>query len=434
MLTLKEQTMLGNIPNDWRIKPLISLLSSHYPGEWGEERGANMIKVLRSTNLTNDGRLDLSDVTIRSLKPELADLLMPKKGDILLERSGGGPDQPVGRVGFVDSSMQGYAFSNFLHLLRPDSDRIHQHFLGWILWQINRTKRILRLEQQTTQMRNLNYRDYLSMPLPVPSYPEEQKAIAHVLDAVDTMIEQTHETIESVAALRRSLMQQLLPPWIGFRHLDTRQMPSEVETIEIAREVADICNGSTPSRAEGRYWRNGTIPWLPTGKVHDRVIVAADQYVTDAALRECSISILPLGTVLVGMIGQGKTRGMSAYLGIEACINQNFGAFIPRKKLFGKWLFYYFDYHYSRLREVGGGTNQGALNCYLLKRIRLPLPSVDRQKEVAAVLDVVEDLEQAHKTALQHRLNLKAALMHNLLTGKVRVNHAIDQILPLEAS
>lgn len=220
-------------------------------------------------------------------------------------------------------------------------------------------------------------------------------------------------------------MQELLPPWIGFRHFSVNKIHPDVEVVEVAKDVTEVCNGSTPSRVEGRYWRNGTIPWLATGKVHDRVIVTADEFVTPAALRECSITVLPRGTVLVGMIGQGRTRGMSAYLDTDACINQNFGAFVPGERVYGKWLFYYFDYHYTRVREIGGGTNQGALNCYLLKRIRLPLPSLKRQKEIAATFDGVEKLWRAYIAKLQHLMDIKKSLMHDLLTGKVRVNNTI---------
>ena len=120
---------------------------------------------------------------------------------------------------------------------------------------------------------------------------------------------------------------------------------------------------------------------------------------------------------------------MSAYLDIEACINQNFGAFVPRSlatlRVWGKWLFYFLDFHYSRVREVGGGTNQGALNCYLLKRLRLPLPALDRQKEVAAILEGVESLEKARLTALTVWGDLKKSFMHDLLTGRVRVKSEI---------
>jgi type I restriction enzyme S subunit len=420
--------MLGDIPSDWDSKSLAAVLSEHYPGDWGEDRGPHMTKVLRSTNLTKDGRLDLENAALRALPQRKANLLAPRRHDILLERSGGGPGQPVGRVGFVEADMPGHAFSNFLHLLRPDPEEINPRFLGWVLYRINRTGRIIRLEQQTTQMRNLNFRDYLTMPLPVPP-PDEQAAIARIIDAVDTALERTRAAVERARALRRALMQELLPPWIGLRELTGSQKPAGVEEIVRADVVTDVCNGSTPSRLEGRYWRQGTIPWLPTGKVHDRIITAADEFVTEAALRECSIRLLPRGTVLVGMIGQGRTRGMSAYLDIEACINQNFGAFTPRPvptlRVWGKWLFYFLDFHYSRVREVGGGTNQGALNCYLLKRLRLPLPALDRQKEVAAILEGVESLEKARLTALTIWGDLKKSLMHDLLTGRVRVTNEI---------
>jgi len=69
MLTLKDETMLGSIPSDWESKPLVALLNEHYPGDWGSENGLHFVKVLRSTNLTNDGKLDLSDIAIRALKP-----------------------------------------------------------------------------------------------------------------------------------------------------------------------------------------------------------------------------------------------------------------------------------------------------------------------------------------------------------------------------
>ena len=205
-MTLKSNTMLGAIASNWEIKTLAELLSEHYPGDWGEQRGLHMARVLRSTNLTREGRLDGSDVAIRALSPLKASKLAPKQGDILLERSGGGPGQPVGRVGFVEDDLDGHAFSNFLHLIRPDADKVNPRFLGWVLYHINQTGRIVRLEQQTTQMRNLNFRDYLTMPLPYPPL-KEQAAIARILDAVDTALERTRESIQSVEVLQEAVLE-----------------------------------------------------------------------------------------------------------------------------------------------------------------------------------------------------------------------------------
>ena len=326
---------------------------------------------------------------------------------------------PVGEVNRADRE---YAIGRGLAAVRAvgsDPDFLYHALQRW-RWCLQRVA-------QGTTFDAVTARHFGQLWVALPREVPEQTAIACILDAVDTALERTRAAVKRVRELRRALMQELLPPWIGLRELTGSQKPAGVEEIVRADVVTDVCNGSTPSRIEGRYWRQGTIPWLPTGKVHDRIITVADQFVTEVALRECSIRLLPRGTVLVGMIGQGRTRGMSAYLNIEACINQNFGAFTPRLVptllVWGKWLFYFLDFHYSRVREVGGGTNQGALNCHLLKRLRLPLPSLDRKKEVAAILDGVESLEKARLTALTLWGDLKKSLMHDLLSGRVRVRN-----------
>jgi type I restriction enzyme S subunit len=273
MLTLKEQTMLGTIPSDWQSKPLKALLSDHYPGDWGEERGPHMVKVLRSTNLTNKGRLDLSDIAERSLKPQTAELLAPRENDILLERSGGGPDQPVGRVGFVESEMPGHAFSNFLHLLRPDPDCINPRFLGWALWRINQTGRILRLEQQTTQIRNLNFRDYLTMPLPVPP-PDEQAAIARILDAVDTAIERTREAVERTRTLKKALVQRVFSEGVrGETQKKTRigMIPESWQVAAVSSAALGFQYGlSVPMELKG------ALPILRMGNIQNGEVLLED--------------------------------------------------------------------------------------------------------------------------------------------------------------
>ncbi|MFH0996398.1 MAG: restriction endonuclease subunit S [Pseudomonadota bacterium] len=329
-----------------------------------------------------------------------------------------GPGVLVGRkgtVGAVHYSEKPYWPIDTVYYVKT----IHNDQLRYLYYLLDYLP--LKSLNAATGVPGLSRRDVYALRGAFPP-TAEQAPITQVLDAVNTAIWLTQEIINRVGDLRRALMQELLPPWIGFKHFDANRTLEGVESIELASDVCDVCNGSTPSRTEGRYWRNGTIAWLPTGMVHQRTITHANQFVTELALKECSINLLPSGTVLIGMIGQGRTRGMAAYLDMKACINQNFGAFVPRQKVLGKWLFHFFDFHYNRLREIGGGTNQGALNCYMLKRLRLPLPPIDRQEDVSAILDEVERLERSYRLSLQHREQLKKSLMHDLLTGTVRVD------------
>ncbi|MCO6491273.1 MAG: restriction endonuclease subunit S [Phaeodactylibacter sp.] len=118
----------------------------------------------------------------------------------------------------------------------------------------------------------------------------------------------------------------------GYKKTPLWWLPVEWEVVKIA-DVATVGNGTTPSRKNKEYWENGQIPWLPTGKVNDIEIEFADEFITEKALEETSLKLLPVHTVLVGMIGQGKTRGMSAITKLEATVNQNFAYIVSKEKL-----------------------------------------------------------------------------------------------------
>ncbi len=114
-------------------------------------------------------------------------------------------------------------------------------------------------------------------------------------------------------------------PWIG-------DIPQHWELWRISR-LARVGNGSTPSRGNTMYWKGGVYPWLNSSQVNRGFIDTADQFVTEDALRECHLPKVSAGSVLVAITGQGKTRGMSADMGIEATINQHIAFIAPRVQL-----------------------------------------------------------------------------------------------------
>src|SRR5207244_2298814 len=125
MLTHRAATILGAIPPDWDREVLGKILTSHKGGDWGADDGEVSIRVLRSTNFTDRGTLDMEDVAERWFTAEKAKRFGLKQHDLLLERSGGGLNQPVGRIGFIPQNLSTYWFSNFVQLLRPDEDKIN---------------------------------------------------------------------------------------------------------------------------------------------------------------------------------------------------------------------------------------------------------------------------------------------------------------------
>ncbi len=154
---------------------------------------------------------------------------------------------------------------------------------------------------------------------------EEQQRVVHFLSTVEEQSEAVLQALTAATKLRKSLALEAFSR-------------SEYPIVKMGT-VAEIRNGSTPRRAIDDYWK-GDIPWLPTGKVNERVIRTADEFITRKALSECSLALIPAGATLVAMIGEGQTRGRAAMLAIDSCINQNFGAVIPGGSLDPWYLFY----------------------------------------------------------------------------------------------
>jgi len=208
MLTHRERTVLGGIPNDWDTTLLRQLLDidSCIAGDWGDDFGEITLGVLRSTNITNDGQLSIENAAPRGFSAKKAADLELLANDLLLERSGGGPDQPVGRVVLVRTDLPGYGFSNFMLRLRAKDGAIDPRFLYYCLFEVHRSGVVERLQLQTTQMRNLDYRDYLRIYVPVPE-PAEQRLIADVLDDADRLLQVTKSGLGITASLHRDQMQ-----------------------------------------------------------------------------------------------------------------------------------------------------------------------------------------------------------------------------------
>ncbi len=264
---------------------------------------------------------------------------------------------------------------------------------------------------------------------------EEQEVIVRFLDISEQRVRRFIRTKQRLVKLleeeRRATVRRVVTRGPGqVKHLK----PSGVEWIGNIPEhwqvrklghIARVFNGTTPSRMQAAYWQDGTIPWLASGKVNDYVVETPSELVTERALRECSISLVPRGSVILGMIGQGKTRGMSAFLAIDACINQNLAAIVPRSELDGRFLHYCLTAFYEPIREIGRGSNQEALNSEIVRRLRLPIPPLSDQLEIVEYLDLklanlIIPIDHA-KREIALIEEYRTRLMADIVTGKFDV-------------
>ncbi len=177
--------------------------------------------------------------------------------------------------------------------------------------------------------------------------------------------------------------------------LDTSDLPDLPEGWVWARvgDIAQVGTGATPSRREPSYWENGNIPWFTSTATNAEFALTPSECITRRAVAETNCNILPVGTLLVAMYGEGKTRGQITELRVEAACNQACATLIVTNALIREWLKCWFKSFYAQLRTQAAGGVQPNLNLEIIKKLIIPLPPLG---EAAEILKCVSDATELH--------------------------------------
>jgi type I restriction enzyme S subunit len=187
--------------------------------------------------------------------------------------------------------------------------------------------------------------------------------------------------------------------------------------------IATVVNGSTPSRKNASFWL-GDIPWVSSGEVRNNVITTTREQITKAGYENSSVRMLPPGTVLLAMIGEGKTRGQTAVLQIEATINQNIAAILLTHGLVEpRFLWRWFQFQYEATRERGSGSGPQALNCQRVRELPCVLPPLGEQtaivRRIESFLALADRIEARYKEAHARTNSLGQSILAKAFHGEL---------------
>ena len=181
--------------------------------------------------------------------------------------------------------------------------------------------------------------------------------------------------------------------------------------------IAFVGTGTTPSRDNVSFFAGGVIPWVTSGETGQPYIRQTEQHVTDEALAKTSLKIYPVGTLIVAMYGQGKTRGQVAELCIEATTNQACAAIslVDRSASHRSYIKLVFEKSYDEIRELSAGGAQPNLNVGKVKATLIPLPPLAEQ---ARIVTRITELRRLCAT-LRQRLAAQQSVQSQLADALV---------------
>jgi type I restriction enzyme S subunit len=185
-----------------------------------------------------------------------------------------------------------------------------------------------------------------------------------------------------------------------------------------------VCSGGTPSRGSSQYWEAGEVPWVKTTEVNYCVIRDTEEKITALGLADSAAKLLPAGTVLMAMYGQGVTRGKVAILGLEAACNQACAAMIATDGAVDhKYLYHFLTWRYEAIRQLAHGGQQQNLNLDIVRALPIAYPvDPEEQRQVCTALDAIDAKIALHQQKRAVLEELFKALLHKLMTGEIDVN------------
>ena len=132
-----------------------------------------------------------------------------------------------------------------------------------------------------------------------------------------------------------------------------------------------------------------------------------------------------MNTVMLGLIGQGKTKGLTAILKTKVCCNQNLAYLITdEKNLHYRYLFYCFKAMYFYIRGLVG-ESQAGIYSYFLKKLHIPLPDIEQQIRISDYLDTkceaIKSSINKRERIIEKFTSYKRSLIYEVVTGKKEV-------------
>lgn len=188
--------------------------------------------------------------------------------------------------------------------------------------------------------------------------------------------------------------------------------------IEIS-QCCKVINGSTPSRVKPEYW-NGEIDWVTPkdlSKLDSKYFNEAPEKITELGYKSCSTTIVPVGSLLY------TSRAPIGHLAItqrEICTNQGFKTLVPNDNVDVEFLYYVLKKYTPNLQDLGNGATFKELSKATISSYKIPLPPIDQQKKIAAILDAADAYRQKTKALITKYEELTQSLFLDMFGDPVR--------------
>lgn len=384
---------------------LINLIEKPISGEWGLD--GTTIPVIRTTNFSNEGRLNLKDIVLRNIDSKKVENKKLQKGDIIIEKSGGSPTQPVGRVVYFD--LEGtFLCNNFTSILRPKKDIIQSKYLLYQLFASHKFGFTNNYQNKTTGIINLKLERYIKeLEIPLPSLSTQLK-IAEILDTADQLRQYNKQLIEKYDALTQSLFLEMFG--------DPVHNSKKWQEVKFS-DVGKLDRGKSKHRPRNApELLNGPYPLIQTGDIANSGGYISNYKSTYSEFGLKQSKLWTKGTLCITIAANIAKTGILTF---DACFPDSVVGFIPNEKTNNIYVQNWMSFLQAMIEEKAPMAAQKNINLAILKDLDFMMPPIELQTQFAERVQMIETQKQQAQEALAKSEVLFQSLLQRAFKGEL---------------
>jgi type I restriction enzyme, S subunit len=185
------------------------------------------------------------------------------------------------------------------------------------------------------------------------------------------------------------------------------------------KEFTNVISGGTPSTKNGSFW-HGEIRWMNSGELNLKRVFEVENRITELGLKCSATKLIPERCVLIGLAGQGRTRGTVAMNMVPLCTNQSIASILPCDEVNSDYLYHNLDNRYNELRSISTGEGgRGGLNLTLINELLISYPPTKKEQIlIATALNDIDELISELKKLINKKRAIRQGVEQELFSPK----------------
>lgn len=315
-------------------------------------------------------------------------------GDVLFSGTG-----TIGEVALITEKPKNWNIKEGVYSIKPIQEILFPKFLLY-LFETETIRSDFLSKSAGGTVKSVPMKELAKVKIPIPPL-ELQKEIVKRLD----ILTELEATLEAELILRKKQYQY----YQDFLLSESELVKVGFEWKSLGEVATKIYSGGTPKTDILDYWENGNIPWMSSGEVNLGTVYQTEKFITELGLQNSSAKIVPRNSVVIALAGQGKTRGKVARIRLDLTTNQSLASIVCDENIINPdYVFHFLNTQYENLRQISSGNGaRGGLNLQMISSYKIPIPPLETQAKIVAILDKFDRLTNSITDGLPKEIELR---------------------------